>query len=138
MRLSISGEFILAHKSSGSIIGRCGYPPPRLVGRRGQRRRGADHFLATLGEKLIADGLPLAGGALTLTAAHPIIARRTWLWRAETGMVIEALGFGSIASSQPGGGSGRGHVGRDWLAALGAGPVQDDAPGVTADSPALA
>ena len=30
--------------------------------------RGADQFLATLGAKLIADGLPLGGGSLTLTA----------------------------------------------------------------------
>src|SRR5258708_18186839 len=42
---------------------------------------GADHFLAALGAKLIADDLPLAGGALTLAAPHPMIARRTWLWR---------------------------------------------------------
>jgi adenylate cyclase len=100
--------------------------------------RGADHFLATLGAKLIADGLPLVGGALTLTAAHPIIARRTWLWRAETGTVIEALGFGSIASTGPGGGPEPGHIGRDWLATLGAGRVQEDVPSVAADSPALA
>ena len=57
---------------------------------------GADHFLTALGAQLISDGLPLAGGALTLAAPHPIIARRTWLWRAETGAVIEALGFGSL------------------------------------------
>ena len=56
----------------------------------------ADEFLAGLGAQLIAEGLPLAGGALTLAAPHPIIARRTWLWRAETGAVIEALGFGSL------------------------------------------
>ena len=66
---------------------------------------GADQFLATLGAKLIGDGLPFAGGAVTLTAAHPIIARRTWLWRAETGAVIEALGFGSMGSAGPGGGT---------------------------------
>ena len=54
---------------------------------------GADRFLAELGTRLIADGLPLAGGALTLAVPHPIIARRTWLWRAENGEVIEALGF---------------------------------------------
>jgi adenylate cyclase len=35
-----------------------------------------DDFLAGLGAQLIADGLPLAGGALTLAAPHPIIARR--------------------------------------------------------------
>src|SRR5215212_7153376 len=54
---------------------------------------GPDRFLAQLGGRLLTDGLPLAGGALTLAVPHPIIARRTWLWRAETGAVIEALGF---------------------------------------------
>jgi len=97
--------------------------------------RGADHFLATLGAKLIADGVPLAGGALTLTAAHPIIARRTWLWRAETGAVIEALGFGSMGSAEPGGGAEQGKVGRDWLAALGTGLVLENVPGLSADRP---
>src|SRR5256885_14791497 len=42
---------------------------------------GPDRFLAELGGRLLADGLPLAGGALTLAVPHPIIARRTWLWR---------------------------------------------------------
>ena len=95
--------------------------------------RSADHFLATLGAKLIADGLPLAGGALTLTAAHPIIARRTWLWRAETGAVIEALGFGSTDSAGPAGGPEHGKVGRDWLIALGTGLVQENIAGPAAD-----
>jgi hypothetical protein len=36
---------------------------------------------------------PPAGGALTLAVPHPIISRRTWLWRAAIGAVIEALGF---------------------------------------------
>jgi adenylate cyclase len=93
---------------------------------------GADRFLATLGAKLLADGLPLAGGALTLTAAHPIIARRTWLWRAATGAVIEALGFGSLAPAGP----DQGKVGRDWLAALGTGLVQEDVAGLAADGTA--
>ena len=52
-----------------------------------------ERFLADLGSRLIADGAPLAAGALTLTAPHPLIARRTWLWRADGGEVIEALGF---------------------------------------------
>jgi hypothetical protein len=43
---------------------------------------GADRLLAELGAHLVADGLPLAGGALTLAVPHPLIARRTWLWRA--------------------------------------------------------
>jgi hypothetical protein len=56
---------------------------------------GPDMLLAELGAHLIADGLPLAGGALTLDVPHPLIARRTWLWRAEGSEVIEALGFAS-------------------------------------------
>src|SRR5690242_20417999 len=76
---------------------------------------GPDQFLAELGERLVIDGLPLAGGALTLAAPHPIIVRRTWLWQAETGVVIEALGFADGILSQ---------TGRDWLAALG--PVRED------------
>src|SRR5690242_21020184 len=72
---------------------------------------GPDRFLAELGGQLLADGLPLAGGALTLAVPHPIIARRTWLWRVETGAVIEALGFARGPLSQ---------AGRDWPA--GAGP----------------
>ncbi len=79
---------------------------------------GPDRFLAELGGRLLADGLPLAGGALTLAVPHPIIARRTWLWRAETGAVIEALGFAGGPLSQ---------AGRDWLAGLG--PVQEDTVG---------
>jgi adenylate cyclase len=83
---------------------------------------GPDRFLAGLGGRLLADGLPLAGGALTLAVPHPIVARRTWLWRAETGAVIEALGFAGMplpVDSPP--------AGRDWLAGLG--PVQEDAAG---------
>ena len=54
---------------------------------------GPDRFLAELGRRLKADRLPLAAGSLALAVPHPIIARRTWLWRAESGTVIEALGF---------------------------------------------
>src|SRR6266576_1644766 len=82
-----------------------------------------DWFLAELGGRLVADGLPLAGGALMLAVPHPIIARRTWLWRAETGAVIEALGFAGGLLSQ---------AGRDWLAGLG--PVQKDTIGPRLDS----
>ena len=82
----------------------------------------ADHFLATLGARLIADDLPLAGGALTLAAPHPMIARRTWLWRAETGEVIQALGFEVLGSAAP----RQSDVGRDWLARLGGAVVQKD------------
>ena len=73
-----------------------------------------DRFLAELGSHLLADGLPLAGGALTLAVPHPIVARRTWLWRAATGAVIEALGFAGmpLPAESP-------QAGRDWLAGLG-------------------
>jgi class 3 adenylate cyclase len=67
-------------------------------------------FLAALGETLLADGLPLAGGALTIAVPHPIIASRSWMWRAEGGAVIEALGFA---------GTPAGHAARNWLAPLG-------------------
>src|SRR6516164_8808735 len=87
---------------------------------------GADRFLADLGSRLLADGLPLAGGALTLAVPHPIIARRTWLWRADTGTVIEALGFAGTPPDP---------TGRDWLAELG--PVQQHAAGHAPDSPML-
>ncbi len=75
---------------------------------------GADAFLTGLGAALIADGLPLAGGALTQEAPHPIIARRTWLWRADTAQVVEALGFGFSAPAD----RGHANVGRDWLEGL--------------------
>jgi adenylate cyclase len=87
---------------------------------------GPDRFLAELGGRLLAGGVPLVGGALALAVPHPIIARRTWLWRAETGAVIEALGFG---------GSPLGSAGHDWLATLG--PVQEAAIGAAPDSPVL-
>jgi adenylate cyclase len=97
---------------------------------------GADRLLAELGARLIADGIPLAGGALALAVPHPIIARRTWLWRADTGAVIEALGFAGVldaAASADSSGDG----GRRWLAALAPGVVQEDAAGPGADAPVL-
>ena len=87
---------------------------------------GPDRFLAELGSRLAADGLPLVGGALTIALPHPIIARRTWLWRAATGAVIEALGF---AGGPPG------QAGHDWLAELGA--VRQDTLGPGPDGPLL-
>src|SRR5262249_34974407 len=87
---------------------------------------GADRFLADLGSRLLADGLPLAGGALTLAVPHPIIARRSWLWRGRRRTVIEALAFAG-APPDP--------TGRDWLAELG--PVLLHAAGRTPDSPVL-
>jgi len=85
-----------------------------------------DQFLAELGGRLLADGMPLAGGALILSVSHPIIAQRTWLWRAETGAVIERLGFTGDAPDQ---------AGREWLVELG--PVQEDTTGSPLDGPVL-
>jgi class 3 adenylate cyclase len=87
---------------------------------------GPDRFLAALGGRLAADGLPLAGGALSLAVPHPIIARRTWLWRAQSGAVIEALGFAGAPPNRAGG---------DWLAGLG--PVQQDMIGSGSDAAQL-
>src|ERR1700728_1025391 len=84
-------------------------------------------FLASLGSRLIKDGTPLAGGALTLASPHPLIARRTWLWRAQSDAVIEALGFAAGAHSTMGAEGSAGEAGRRWLAGLAAGPVHEDA-----------
>jgi adenylate cyclase len=98
---------------------------------------GADRFLAKLGALLIEDGVPLAGGALTLATPHPLIARRTWLWRADSGAVIEALGFaaGGLAAAESA--NSPGDPGRRWLADLAAGPVHEDAVGPRPDGPSL-
>ena len=88
---------------------------------------GADRFLAELGTRLIADNVPLAGGALTLAVPHPIIARRTWLWRAGNGEVIEAVGFAPAGFGGAGGSSGDAE--RSWLAGLAGGAVHEDAVG---------
>jgi adenylate cyclase len=98
---------------------------------------GADRLLAELGAHLIDDGLPLAGGALTLAVPHPLIARRTWLWRADSGEVIEALGFApgrSLAMLQA---TPSNHDGRRWLAGIAAGPVHEDIVGPRPDGPSL-
>jgi adenylate cyclase len=97
-----------------------------------------DRLLAELGARLVADGLPLAGGALTLAVPHPLIARRTWLWRAESGEVIEALGFvaGRLAAegfAGLGAASPPGDAGRRWLAGLAAGLVHEDTVGSRLD-----
>jgi adenylate cyclase len=94
-------------------------------------------FLATLGERLTEDGAPLAGGALTLTSPHPLIAQRTWLWRAESREVVEALGFVAGAHSLSGADSQSGEAGRRWLASLAAGSVHEDAIGPGPDGPRL-
>jgi class 3 adenylate cyclase len=95
---------------------------------------GAAELLAGLGAHLVADGLPLAGGALTLDVPHPLIARRTWLWRANTGQVIEGLGFVSagLTAASPR------DAGLRWLAGVAAGPAQEHAIGLRPDGPALA
>src|SRR3954468_20030003 len=96
---------------------------------------GADHLLAEVGARLVADGLPLAGGALTLAVPHPLIARRTWLWRADSGDVIEALGF--VPAGFARGARSGDDAGRRWLAELAAGPVHEDAVGSGPDAPSL-
>ena len=93
-------------------------------------------FLATLGSRLIEDGAPLARGALTLASPHPLIARRTWLWRAESNEVVEALGFVAGAHSALGADGSAGD-GRRWLAGLAAGPVHEDVVGLAPDGPRL-
>jgi class 3 adenylate cyclase len=97
---------------------------------------GANQLLARLGAHLIADGIPLAGGALTLAIPHPLIARRTWLWRSDNGEVIEALGFvgGGLADTA----SSPGDAVRRWLGGLAAGTAHEDAVGSGLDQPLLA
>src|SRR5258705_7372070 len=98
---------------------------------------GADRLLAEVGARLVAAGLPLTGGALTLAVPHPLIARRTWLWRAENGEVIEALGF--VAGGLPVAGAANppDDAGRRWLAGLAAGPVHEDVVGSRPGGPSL-
>ena len=97
---------------------------------------GADRFLAELGAHVISDGVPLAGGALTLAVPHPIIARRTWLWRADNGEVIEAVGF-AAAFASAGPTDSAGDAGRGWLTGLASGAVHEDVVGLGADRPVL-
>jgi class 3 adenylate cyclase len=93
---------------------------------------GADRLLAELGAHLVADGVPLAAGSLTLEVPHPLIAKRTWLWRAENGTVIEALGFapGGLAPDPPN------DAGRRWLRGIADGAVHEDVVG-RSDGPLL-
>jgi class 3 adenylate cyclase len=98
---------------------------------------GADRLLAELGAHLAEDGLPLAGGALTLEVPHPLIARRTWLWRAESGEVIETLGFAPGGPAAAGEASPANEAGRRWLAGIAAGAVHQDAIGQGRDGPLL-
>src|SRR5260370_2714573 len=87
---------------------------------------GADRFLAELGAHLLAGGLPLAGGALTLDIPHPLIARRTWLWRGDSGEVIEALGFAPGGPAAAPAANTPNDAGRRWLAGIAAGPLHQD------------
>src|SRR5258708_24475521 len=98
---------------------------------------GADRLLAEVGAHLVADGLPLAGGALTLASPHPLIARRSWLWRAESGEVIEALGFAGGAFPGAAVEAQAGEAGRRWLEALARGPVHEDLIGSKPHGPRL-
>ncbi len=95
---------------------------------------GADRFLAKLGALLVEDGVPLAGGTLALVAPHPLIARRAWLWRAESGEVIEALGFVGLATAAA---SPPFDAGRRWLEGLAPGIVHEDAIQPGPDGPLL-
>src|SRR3984893_6582929 len=87
---------------------------------------GADRLLAELGTHLLEDGLPLAGGALTLAVPHPLIARRAWLWRAESGEVIEALGFAPAEFAAAGEQNLANDAGQRWLAGIADGLVHTD------------
>jgi adenylate cyclase len=98
---------------------------------------GADRLLAEVGARLVADGMPLAGGALTLAVPHPLIARRTWLWRADSGEVIEAFGFAAGGLAAVGAANPHGDEGRRWLAGLAAGIAHEDDVGSGPDRPSL-
>src|SRR5690242_17406420 len=99
---------------------------------------GADRLLADLGAHLVADGLPVAAGALTLDVPHPLIARRTWLWRANTGEVIEALGFAPGGSTTSLLTTPAKDAGRQWLSGISSSEVHEDTIGPSPDAPALA
>ncbi len=98
---------------------------------------GADRFLAELGAHLLADGLPLAGGALTLDIPHPLIARHTWLWRGDSGEVIEALGFTPGGPAAAPAANAPNDAGRRWLGGIAAGLVHEDTIGSTRNGPLL-
>jgi adenylate cyclase len=97
---------------------------------------GADLLLAELGAHLLGDGLPLSGGALSLAVPHPLIARRTFLWRAESGDVIEALGFAPAPAAAPEQNPST-DAGRRWLTGIAAGPMHEDIVGPRPDGPLL-
>jgi adenylate cyclase len=98
---------------------------------------GAERFLAELGARLVAGGLPLAGGALTLDVSHPLIARRTWLWRATSGEVMEALALAPTELAARFEVPSPHAAGHHWLRGLAAGEVHEDAIGPKGDPPSL-
>src|SRR5947209_2820925 len=97
----------------------------------------ADRLLVELGSRLVAEGLPIAGGALSVEVAHPLIARRAWLWRADRGEVIEALGFAPFGVLAGAGEAGNQDE-RRWLANLAAGPAEEFTLGANPKAPWLA
>jgi adenylate cyclase len=97
----------------------------------------AERFLAELGAHLVADGLPLAGGALTLSVPHPLIAQRTWLWRANNGEVSEALALAPAEFAARFEVPSPAAAAHRWLTGLAAGQVHEDAIGQQADGPSL-
>jgi adenylate cyclase len=104
---------------------------------------GTDRLLAELGAHLVADGLPLVGGALTLEVPHPLIAKRTWLWRAASGEVIEALGFApggpaALLLTDAANANPANNAGRQWLEGIAKGEVHEDTIGPRQDGPSLA
>ena len=98
---------------------------------------GADKFLSALGSRLAADGLPIAGGALSLEVAHPLIARRAWLWRADRDETVEALGFAPIGLAVPSPVAPN-ETERRWLDDLARGALHESVVGLKADGPWLA
>src|SRR6202167_509946 len=98
---------------------------------------GADRFLAELGARLVAGGVPLASGALTLDIPHPLIAQRTWLWRATSGEVMEALALAPADLAARFEVASPNAAGRRWLRGVAAGEVHEDAIGSRSDAPSL-
>ena len=93
-------------------------------------------FLATLGQRLIEDGAPLAGGALTLASPHPLDCATHLAVASRQQQVVEALGFvaGAHSAIATDGSAGDG---RRWLAGLAGGPVHEDRVGLIPDGPRL-
>jgi len=98
---------------------------------------GADRFLAEFAARLTVENAPIAGAALTLAVADPLVARRAWLWRADRGEVIEALAFApAVGPAEPAGSLNP--EARSWLARIAPGPVEEFIVGAGAGAPRLA